>query len=219
MKRLVREADQWEGGWGTGRFPSIRRPGLGVGRSLPGALRARRRREVRDGDPPTSLPLEQPGTALLARHLAVEKPLDDLPVRAKQGVRGKPAEQPQRVPPRCVRRESLTTVDAETAGLGEGLNRLDAARVRARDDSFERIAGERLGQRACVRAAGSAQRARAIERRRRAPLACASMSEQQHPIPPEPEAGLSNSGTLRSSRPGPHQGPARFEAVQCRAHT
>ena len=80
---------------------------------------------------------------------------------------------------RRVRAELVAHLDAQVATPRERTDALEAARVRARHDAFDRVPRERLRKLTRVGAADAVEPARPVEARRPEPFARARMSQQQ----------------------------------------
>ncbi len=140
----------------------------------------RLRRNVGDRLDAPSAPLHDPNATLLRCHPAVEEALDDLPMCADQGGLRKLCEESSGVAARGVWREFLSALDVEPSRAGKRGDGFETPRVRARDDPVDRVVGERPSQVPRVRTSNAVEPASTIGRRRRQPLACACMSQQQH---------------------------------------
>jgi hypothetical protein len=120
--------------------------------------------------------LEDPRSTFLARGVSLEQPLDDLAVRADEGIRREVDEKRARLPDVGIGCERVVHLDLEAARRGEQTHRLEAAPVGTRDDPRDSEWLEPDDELTGVCSTSSVERTLALELRRVETFACAGVS-------------------------------------------
>ena len=176
---------------------------------------ARRRRHVVDRHPASTTSLETQAAALLGADLTREEPLDDLAMRAHECRVGRARRRARMISVSAASGRAPCAARSRDAAPGDRADGLHAANVRARDDPVDLEACQQIAHSSRLGAPDAVERAKAILRRGRQPLARTRMSEQKHsrllaPKRDSRPSERSGQGDGRSC----HRGP---RAARCRA--